>query len=50
MSTQPDMKAIRDEEKQAAARAAVQLIESGTIVGLGSGSTATLAIQFLAVD
>ena len=38
----------RDAEKQAAARAAVQLIESGSIVGLGSGSTATYAIRFLA--
>jgi ribose 5-phosphate isomerase A len=48
METQPDMKAIRGEEKQAAARAAVQLVESGSVVGLGSGSTATFAIQFLA--
>jgi len=48
MGTQPDMKAIRDEEKKAAARAAVQLVESGSVVGLGSGSTATFAIQFLA--
>jgi ribose 5-phosphate isomerase A len=38
----------RDEEKQLAARAAVQLVESGNIVGLGSGSTATYAIRFLA--
>src|SRR6476660_3064581 len=48
MSAQPDTKSIRDSEKQAAARAAVQLIESGSVVGLGSGSTATCAIQFLA--
>lgn len=38
----------RDQEKQLAARAAVQLVESGNIVGLGSGSTATHAIRFLA--
>jgi ribose 5-phosphate isomerase A len=38
----------RDQEKQLAARAAVQLVESGNIVGLGSGSTATYAIRFLA--
>jgi ribose 5-phosphate isomerase A len=42
------MKAIRDAEKRAAAHAAVQLVESGSVVGLGSGSTATFAIQFLA--
>ena len=38
----------RDQEKQAAAREAVQLVESGNVVGLGSGSTATYAIRFLA--
>lgn len=48
MSTQTNTKIPRDSEKQAAARAAVQLVESGSIVGLGSGSTATFAIQFLA--
>lgn len=48
MSTQADIKTSRDAEKQAAARAAIQLVESGNIVGLGSGSTATFAIQFLA--
>jgi len=37
-----------DQEKQLAAHAAVQLVESGNIVGLGSGSTATYAIRFLA--
>jgi len=37
-----------DQEKELAARAAVQLVESGNIVGLGSGSTATYAIRFLA--
>lgn len=39
---------LRDQEKQLAARAAVQLVESDNIVGLGSGSTATYAIRFLA--
>ena len=48
MDIQTDTKTLRDQEKQAAARAAVQLVESGNIVGLGSGSTATFAIQFLA--
>lgn len=38
----------RDQEKQAAARAAVELVQSGQIVGLGSGSTASHAIRFLA--
>jgi ribose 5-phosphate isomerase A len=38
----------RDQEKQAAARAAVELVENGQIVGLGSGSTAALATRFLA--
>ena len=40
--------AIRDQEKQAAAREAVSLVEPGSIVGLGSGSTATYAVRFLA--
>jgi len=48
MGAQTDTKLLRDAEKQAAARAAVQLVESGSVVGLGSGSTATFAIQFLA--
>jgi ribose 5-phosphate isomerase A len=39
---------LRDKEKQAAARAAVQLVEAGNVVGLGSGSTANYAIRFLA--
>ncbi len=37
----------QDHEKQAAARAAAELVESGSIVGLGSGSTASWAIRFL---
>ena len=48
MTTQADSKSLRDAEKQAAARAAVQLIESGSVVGLGSGSAASFAIRFLA--
>jgi len=43
-SNQPDP---RDQEKQTAARAAVQLVENGNIVGLGSGSTAEHAVRFL---
>ena len=39
---------LRDKEKQSAAHAAVQLVKSGDVVGLGSGSTATYAIRFLA--
>src|ERR1700682_742266 len=39
---------VRNKEKQAAARAAVQLVEAGNVVGLGSGSTANYAIRFLA--
>jgi len=38
---------LRDKEKQVAARAAVQLVEAGNIVGLGSGSTAAYAVRFL---
>jgi ribose 5-phosphate isomerase A len=39
---------LRDQEKQLAARAAVQLVEPGQIVGLGSGTTAEHAIRSLA--
>jgi ribose 5-phosphate isomerase A len=39
---------VRDLEKQAAARAAVEFIQSGNVVGLGSGSTAAFAVRFLA--
>ena len=38
----------REQEKQLAARAAVELVQPGQIVGLGSGSTAFHAIRFLA--
>lgn len=38
----------RDEEKKIAARAAIELVQPGEIVGLGTGSTATYAVKFLA--
>jgi ribose 5-phosphate isomerase A len=38
----------RDQEKRAAAEAAVELVQSGQIVGLGSGSTATYFVRLLA--
>jgi len=41
-------KEFLDQEKQLAARAAVQLVPEGSIVGLGSGSTATHALHYLA--
>ena len=44
--TSPEITAL-DQEKQVAARAAAELVEPGSIVGLGSGSTATYAIRFL---
>jgi ribose 5-phosphate isomerase A len=37
----------RDAQKRAAAEAAVALVEDGTVVGLGTGSTATFAIAAL---
>lgn len=37
-----------DEEKIAAARASLRFVQDGDIVGLGSGSTASHAIRFLA--
>jgi ribose 5-phosphate isomerase A len=43
-----DDHAASDEEKQTAARAAVELVQSGDVVGLGSGSTATHVVRFLA--
>lgn len=36
-----------DQEKRAAARASLQFVRDGQIVGLGTGSTAALAIQYL---
>ncbi len=38
----------RNQEKQIAARAAVDLVKAGTIIGLGSGSTSAYAVRFLA--
>ena len=35
-------------EKETAARAALQYIQDGQVVGLGSGSTATIAIRYVA--
>jgi ribose 5-phosphate isomerase A len=40
--------AVSDGEKQTAAHAAVALVKSGEVVGLGSGSTATHVVRFLA--
>jgi ribose 5-phosphate isomerase A len=48
MNSLPSNSTIRDQDKQAAARAAVELVKSGDVVGLGSGSTAEFAIRFLA--
>jgi ribose 5-phosphate isomerase A len=38
---------VTDSEKAAAARKSLEYIKDGMVVGLGSGSTATFAIQFL---
>jgi ribose 5-phosphate isomerase A len=38
----------RDSLKRAAARAAVELVEDGMVVGLGTGTTAAFAIEALA--
>src|SRR5215472_12522998 len=48
MKTSPKELSTLDQEKQLAAGAAVQLVEPGSIVGLGSGSTATYALECLA--
>ncbi|HXW92270.1 MAG TPA: ribose-5-phosphate isomerase RpiA [Terriglobales bacterium] len=37
----------KDEEKQAAARASLRFVNPGTIVGLGTGSTAAFAVRML---
>jgi len=42
------MSVDKDEEKIAAARASIRFVREGDIVGLGSGSTASYAIRFLA--
>ncbi|WP_010601568.1 hypothetical protein [Pedobacter agri] len=39
----------QDAEKLAAAKAAVKFVKDGDIVGLGTGSTATFAIQELGI-
>jgi ribose 5-phosphate isomerase A len=38
---------LTDDEKAAAARKSLEYVEDGMVVGLGTGSTATFAIQFL---
>jgi len=48
MNTSTKELSTLDQEKQLAARAAVQLVQAGSIVGLGSGSTATYALEYLA--
>jgi ribose 5-phosphate isomerase A len=48
MNSPGNQLSVLDKEKQLAARAAVELVESGSIVGLGSGSTATYALRYLA--
>jgi ribose 5-phosphate isomerase A len=47
MATTDPMKDPVQVMKQQVAKAAVDLVQSGAIVGLGSGSTAALAIQYL---
>jgi ribose 5-phosphate isomerase A len=44
----PASDASRDALKRAAAEAAVQLVRDGMVVGLGTGSTATFAVEALA--
>src|ERR1700685_4159924 len=38
---------LTDTEKAAAARKSVEFVKDGMVVGLGTGSTATFAIEFL---
>ena len=38
---------LTDTEKAVAARKSLEYVKDGMVVGLGSGSTATFAIQFL---
>lgn len=45
MASKPD--AERDALKRAAARSAVELVQDGMVVGLGTGSTAAFAIEIL---
>jgi ribose 5-phosphate isomerase A len=44
----PSPETERDAHKRAAAEAAVKLVEDGMVVGVGTGSTATFAIEALA--
>jgi len=48
MATAPTAAPDRDARKRAAAEAAVQLVQDGMVVGLGTGSTAAFAIEALA--
>lgn len=47
MNSPPTEVSLRDREKQVAAKAAAELVESGQIVGLGSGSTAAFFVCIL---
>ena len=38
---------LTDSEKAAAARKSLEYVKDGMVVGLGTGSTATFAIEFL---
>jgi ribose 5-phosphate isomerase A len=48
MSAQRPADADRDALKREAAEAAVELVRDGMVVGLGTGSTATFAVDALA--
>jgi ribose 5-phosphate isomerase A len=48
MPTAPPAGADRDALKRAAAEAAVELVQDGMVVGLGTGSTAAFAVEALA--
>lgn len=48
MNWHSDDHAASDEEKQTAARVAVELVQCGDVVGLGSGSTAAYVVRLLA--
>ena len=47
-ATMPAAAADRDALKRAAAEAAVELVQDGMVVGLGTGSTAAFAVEALA--
>jgi ribose 5-phosphate isomerase A len=49
MNAAPSAEADRNAFKRAAAEAAVELVQDGMVVGLGTGSTAAFAIDALAV-